>query len=361
MAALIEVPAGLKGVAVADTAIGSVRGDEGFYHYRQYNAIDVARERSFEDAWSLVLDGGFGDGSFVEEVGRAREVPESVLAEATGTPLRAIQKGLLALADAHGMKPTVDIDDSAVRADALALAAAAPTLLAASAGRRSPQGAMGHAEFWLRSIRDEEPSPDEIRAIEAYLISTIDHGFNNSTFTARSITSTGSDVAGAVCGAIGSFSGPLHGGAPGRAVAMIESIGEPENAERWLKPRLDAGEKIMGFGHAVYRADDPRATLLRDVAIDLGGELVDRAVAIETEVLAVLRAWKPEATIVTNVEYYAGVVFELLGIPHEFFTPTFLVSRIVGWTAHIREQAADNKIIRPSANYKGPEAPQTLP
>jgi len=185
-------------------------------------------------------------------------------------------------------------------------AGAAPALLASSAGRSLPAGEMGHAEFWLRAVRDDEPTDAEVRAIETYLISTIDHGFNNSTFSARSITSTGCDVAGAVCGAIGSFSGPLHGGAPGRALEMIESIGDPANAERWLKPRLDSGEKVMGFGHAVYRADDPRAMLLRDVALGLGGELIDRAVEIEAEVLAVLRAWKPNATIVTNVEYYAG-------------------------------------------------------
>lgn len=361
MADLIEVPAGLKGVAAADTAIGSVRGEEGFYHYRQYDAIEVARHKSFEDAWSLVLDGEFADADFESSARRSRAVPADVIAAATGSPLRALQKGLLTLADVQAMEPTVDIDDERVRADAMVIAGAAPALLASSTGRELPDGEMGHAEFWLRAVRGDEPNEAEVRAIEIYLTSTIDHGFNNSTFSARSITSTGCDVAGGVCGAIGSFSGPLHGGAPGRALDMIESIGEPGNAERWLKPRLDSGEKVMGFGHAVYLADDPRAMLLRDVALGLGGELIERAVAIEAEVLAVLRAWKPNATIVTNVEYYAGVLFEILRVPPEFFTPTFLVSRIVGWTAHIREQAADNKIIRPSANYTGPSAPEPLP
>jgi citrate synthase len=157
-----------------------------------------------------------------------------------------------------------------------------------------------------------------------------------------------------VVAASGALSGPLHGGAPGRALEMIEAIGDAANTEAWLAPRLARGEKVMGFGHAVYRTEDPRSRLLREVALGFGGDLVDHAVAIEAEILRVLRAHKPDHPIQTNVEFYAAVVMELCGMPREMFTPTFTVSRVVGWSAHILEQAAANKIIRPSARYVGP-------
>ena len=197
--------------------------------------------------------------------------------------------------------------------------------------------------------------PELIRAVETYLLLTIDHGFNASTFTTRVVTSTGAGVGSALSAAVGALSGPLHGGAPSRVLDMLTDIGEPADTERWAEARLAAGDKIMGFGHAVYRADDPRSDLLKEVAVDLGGDLVDRAVEIEHRMLAVLRAWKPGAVIVTNVEYYAAIVLHLAGLPQEMFTPTFTTSRVVGWVAHLLEQAADNKIMRPKARYVGPE------
>ncbi len=359
------LPPGLKGVAVADTAIGSVRGSEGFFHYRPYDATEVARYRSFEDAWALLIDGELPlDDRFAKDVAGRRDLPAGLVHAPDASALRGLQRGLLALADREGFAPTLDIDHETRRDQALRVAAVTPTLLAAAArGDALPavREDLAHAAHWLWLLTGVEPGEDQARAVQTYLTLTIDHGFNNSTFTARSITSTGADVVAAVVGAIGSMSGPLHGGAPSRALDMINDIGDPDHVEAWLGPRLDAGDKVMGFGHAVYRADDPRSTLLRQTALDLGGEVVERAVAIEERILAHMRAWKPQATIVTNVEYYAGVVLSLAGIPQHLFTATFTVSRVVGWTAHILEQAADNKIIRPSANYVGPRAPQPVP
>jgi citrate synthase len=191
--------------------------------------------------------------------------------------------------------------------------------------------------------------------LETYLSLTVDHGFNASTFTSRVVASTGAGVGSSLGAAVGALSGPLHGGAPSRVLDMLDSIGSPSNTEAWAQQRLESGEKLMGFGHAVYRADDPRSLLLREVAVGFGGELVDRAQEVEGRMLALLRRWKPNATIVTNVEFYAAVVLTLAGIPQELFSPTFATSRVLGWSAHLLEQSADNKIMRPSARYVGPE------
>ncbi len=201
--------------------------------------------------------------------------------------------------------------------------------------------------------------PPRSRAIEQYLILTIDHGFNASTFTARVVTSTGADVGAAVVAALGALSGPLHGGAPSRALDTLDEIGDPANTEAWVRDAVGRGERIMGFGHAVYRTADPRSVMLRDVALGLGGPLADFAVDVEATVERVLAELKPDRELHTNVELYAGVVMELAGLPRDLFTPTFAVSRMVGWSAHVLEQARDRAIIRPSARYVGPEPVRT--
>ena len=197
--------------------------------------------------------------------------------------------------------------------------------------------------------------PEHARAVEQYLVATVDHGFNASTFTSRVVASTGADMAGSLVAAIGALTGPLHGGAPSRAVSMSDEIGSADRAAHWVRTKLARGDKIMGFGHAVYRAENPRGVVLRAAAESLGGDLAERAAAIEHEILAVLAEWKPDQRIVTNVGYWASVVLELAGLPREMFTPTFAVSRVVGWSAHVLEQAEVGKIIRPSARYVGPE------
>jgi citrate synthase len=197
--------------------------------------------------------------------------------------------------------------------------------------------------------------------VEQYLISTIDHGFNAPTFTARVITSTGADLGAAVVGAIGALSGPLHGGAPSRALDMLDAIQKPENAEAWIRNAVESGDRIMGFGHRVYKTDDPRSVMLRGVAERLGGPNVEFAKKVERTVVEVLAELKPGRQLYTNVEFYAGVVMDRCGIPREMFTPTFASSRVIGWCAHILEQAADNRLIRPSARYVGPPPPQPVP
>ena len=205
------------------------------------------------------------------------------------------------------------------------------------------------------------PPPEHARAVEQYLISTIDHGFNASTFTARVITSTGADLAAAVTGAIGALSGPLHGGAPSRALDMLDAIGTIDNAEPWLRDAVERGDRLMGFGHRVYKTDDPRSVMLRGIAERLGGEKLELAKQIERKAIEVLAELKPGRKLYTNVEFYAGIVMDRAGLPREMFTPTFASSRVIGWCAHILEQAADNRLIRPSARYVGPPPPQPVP
>ncbi len=362
-------PAGLKGVAVAETTVGSVRGDEGFYHYRQYDATALALACSVEQVWGLLLDGDMAEArsSLATRIGHARVLPEAATIQLLATRRLSPHQALCAvlpfvLPDAE---PTLDINRAEIRSQSITVSAAAATILGGHAALQrgaAPLSAdpdLSHAEDWIRMSTGTLGSEWAIRAVSAYLVSTMDHGFNASTFATRAVVSTGTDVVSALLAGAGSLAGPLHGGAPARALDMIHSIGSAANAAAWVRERLQSGDKIMGFGHAVYRTDDPRSTLLRELALELGGELVERAVEIEAEILAELRRWKPEATIATNVEYYAGVVLHLAGLPQSLFTPSFTVARFVGWSAHLLEQVANNKIIRPSARYIGPEPTRT--
>jgi citrate synthase len=224
-----------------------------------------------------------------------------------------------------------------------------------------PDPDLGHAANYLWMVTGRHPEPELARALERYLILTVDHGFNSSTFTARVIASTGADAAAAMVGAVGALSGPLHGGAPSRALDTIDAIGRPERAEPFIRAAVSRGDRIMGFGHAVYRTEDPRSLMLRGVAERLGGDLVDLATDIEKTVVSVLADVKPDARLYANVEFYAGVVMDRCGLPREMFTPTFAVSRAIGWSANIAEQADERQIIRPAARYVGPPPPQPVP
>jgi citrate synthase len=225
----------------------------------------------------------------------------------------------------------------------------------------APRPDLAAAANYLWMLTGEEPSPQRARALEQYLMLTIDHGFNSSTFTARVITSTGADLAAAVCGAIGALSGPLHGGAPSRALDMLDQIGTPDRADGWIRDAIGRGERIMGFGHRVYKTDDPRSLFLRQVARDIDAPLVDFAGHVERIVVDVLAELKPDQRLYANVEFFAGVVMSACGIPRQMFTPTFASSRVIGWAAHVMEQAGDNRLIRPTARYVGPPPPQPVP
>lgn len=375
----VEVPRGLAGVVVTETELGDVRGYEGFYHYRQYSAVELAQSRSFEDVWHLMFHGELPDAgqsaAFTARTASLRHLPDEVRdalpaiarAGVLSGPLSGLRTALSLFGASKGFRPVYDIDDDRRREDALAAAAVVPTLLTAlyrlGQGLEpvEPRDDLSYAANYLYMMTGSEPDAARGRAIEQYLISTIDHGFNASTFTARVITSTGADVAACLVGAVGALSGPLHGGAPSRALDTLDAIGTPDRIDGWIRERVLAGDRIMGFGHPVYRTEDPRSRMLRGIAGQFGGDMVEFAIEVERQVEAILAELKPGRELHTNVEFYAGVVMELCGLPREMFTPTFAAARVVGWSANILEQARDSKIIRPAARYVGEVPPVPVP
>ena len=376
-ASLIEAPAGLKGVIVAETSVGDVRGTEGFYHYRQYNAVELADKKRLEDVWFLLFEGHLPSraerDAFVAETRPLRQIPEPVLevlpqiARASSSVMEGLRTAVSFVAAVGGFQPTLDISAAERRANALQICSVVPSLIMAMHRYRNglepiaPRDDLGYGANYMWMLNGEEVDPDKGRAVEQYQMTTIDHGFNASTFTARVIVSTGADIGASVTGAIGALSGPLHGGAPSRALDLLDAIGTPENARPYLTDAVNRGEKIMGFGHAVYRTDDPRSTFLHSVAQRLGAAKLEFAEQVERTVVDVLAELKPGRNLYANVEFYAGVVMEEAGLPRDLFTPTFASSRVIGWCANMLEQAADNRIIRPSARYVGPPPPAPLP
>ncbi len=373
----IEAPPGLEGVIVAETKVGDVRGLEGFYHYREFSAIDLAEKRSLEDVWFLLFEGHLPTAAesraFAEEVRALRQPPEVVwrllpdIAGAGGPIMDQLRTAVSLLGHSQRYRPWQDITPAELRANALEVCAAVPTLIMGlhrlGQGDQpiAPDADLGYGGNYLWMLSGETPDPDLARAVEQYQLLTIDHGFNASTFTARVVTSTGADLAAAVTAGIGALSGPLHGGAPSRALDLLDAIGTPENARPYLVEAVTHGERIMGFGHRVYKTDDPRSLFLRAVAERIQAEKVGFAKQVEQTVVDVLAELKPGRNLYANVEFYAGVVMEHTGLPRDLFTPTFASSRVIGWCANILEQAADNRIIRPSARYVGPPPPKPVP
>jgi citrate synthase len=369
----MEVPRGLKGVPVADTRIGDVLGMQGLFHYRGTNAAELARRVGFEDTWALLWDGALPSVSERERLmraaGEARVAAFDALAPvarelvahaADAQPLALLQTLLATFGAARGLRPWIDLAPERQHADAVAVAAAFPVAVALSHRLRSgaepmaPDPTLGTAADYLRMCLGEVAPTQHVRALEQYLVLTMDHGFNASTFTARVVASTGADVGSAMVAALASLSGPLHGGAPARALAMVDEIGTAERAEPWLREHIERGERLMGFGHPVYVTDDPRSALLAEVAQHLGGPEVELARHVERTAVRLLDEYKPGRGLRTNVEFYAALVMRSAGLPDALFTPTFAVSRSIGWGAHILEQiSTDNRIYRPSARYVG--------
>lgn len=369
MASLIDVPPGLEGVVAAETAVGDVRGDEGYYHYRGHSAATLAVTQPFEAVWHLLHCGHLPDDAaltaFRARTAALRVLPPHVLAALPaiapiGTPMAALRTAVsLAGQDAPAW---LDVAPAARLDQALRLAAMTPTLVGALWRTRqglpplAPDPALGLAADYMRMITGRVPDPPAAEAVERYLALTIDHGFNASTFTARVVASTGADLTAAAVAGIGALSGPLHGGAPSRVVDMLREIGDVGRARPWVEQRLAAGQRIMGFGHRVYRTEDPRSAVLKKTARALGGPMVDLAVEVERVALDILDTKYPERRLRTNVEFYAGVVLDEAGLPPALFPPTFAVSRMVGWMAHVLEQTAGNRIIRPASRYVGASA-----
>ncbi len=391
MSDLIDVPRGLNGVVAAETSIGDVNGEAGFFHYRGHSAVDLARGRSFEDVWHLLVVGDLPDdarrAAFADRIHAAQADPRmpdliAAVAARTDQPLARLRAVWTLTASVRRSSALYDLDDDARLDEAIRFAAIAPLALApggastgastgggATSGVSTDRGALGGGSTggasiggtsasagvvadYLERVTGASPDHAHVRALSAYLIAAMDHGFNASTFTARVIGSTGADMASCLTGALGALSGPLHGGAPARALDSLDRAGDDPG--RWIAAELTAGRRLMGFGHAVYRTADPRSELLREVARGLGGDRVAQALAFQEEAERQLAARHPERPLHANVEFYAAVVMEQCGIPRGMFTPTFALARTIGWTAHVLEQARDPKIIRPAARYVGP-------
>jgi citrate synthase len=373
-----EAPPGLDRVSVARTQVSDVLGRKGFYHYRGYNAVDIARRGRVEDAWYLMLRGELPTPeqreAFMAETAALRELPAGVAellpAIARLSPpgsLDALRTAVSVTGQAMGCKPWQDQSDEENRAQALRFTAIMPTLaaqlfrLASGLQPVQPRADLPYSANYLYMITGFEPDEQQRYAVERYLMLTIDHGFNNSTFTSRVVASAGSDFGAIVTAALGALSGPLHGGAPARVFAMLDAIGTPENAEPWLRHTISRGDKLMGFGHRIYKTLDPRSELLHEVARELHSDRVALSELVEKTAVELLAELKPGRELYANVEFYAGVVLEAAGLPREMFTPSFACSRVIGWMANVLEQISDNRIFRPLARYVGPDAPRELP
>ncbi|HET7678236.1 MAG TPA: citrate synthase [Candidatus Limnocylindrales bacterium] len=348
---------GLEGVLAGETSIALVDGANGRLLYRGFPIGDLVEHGSYAQVAELLWTGEWPTEASLPAAG----LPEPVLAALRLLPPDANAMDALRTAVSTwgaitrpGWPPTVD--------QARELTALAPSALAAFGRLRQgkepiePDPTLGPAAALLYQLTGERPSDAAARALDAYFIVAAEHGFNASTFTARVISSTRSDLASAVAGAIGALKGPLHGGAPSEVVSQLHEIGTPERAEAWIRAALDRGERLMGFGHRVYRAYDPRAAALRKVAEGMSGmaDWLGLAVAVEDVALRLLEERHPERPLKTNVEYYTAAVLQGVALPPDLFPATFAVARHAGWTAHCLEQAADNRLIRPDVRYTGP-------
>jgi citrate synthase len=350
-----EVHEGLEGVVAFRTEIAEPDKEGSALRYRGVDIEDIVGRVPFENVWGLLVDGSYTPGLPPAE-------PYNIAIH-TGDVRADVQASVAMLAPMLGMGQTYDISDEQARLDLSRVAVMVLSYAAQSArGLGTPvvpqhevdKGTTLAEKFLIRW--HGEANPDHVKAIDAYWSSAAEHGMNASTFTARVITSTGADVAAAFSGAIGAMSGPLHGGAPSRVLGMIEEVERSGDAESYVKGLLDRGERLMGFGHRVYRAEDPRARVLRRTARELDAPRYEVAEALEKAALAELRARRPDRVLETNVEFWAAIVLDFAEVPANMFTSMFTCARTGGWSAHILEQKKTGRLIRPSAIYTGPAA-----
>ena len=349
---------GLQGVVAGETTIALVDGEAGRLLYRGYPIGELVREGTYAQVAELLWTGTWPQSARLA----CAPLPAGVLAAlrtlpAETHPMDALRTAVSAWGAAERPAWPSNVDQ------ARAITALSPSALAAFARLRQgkdpidPDPDLGLAAGFLYQLTGERPSDAAATALDAYFIVGAEHGFNASTFTARVISATRSDIASAVCGAIGALKGPLHGGAPSEVVSQLHEIGTPEHAEAWIDDALDRGERLMGFGHRVYRAYDPRAAALREVAERMGSmaDWLALAVAVEDVALRKLAERHPDRPLKTNVEYYTAAVLQGVGLPPDLFPATFALARHAGWTAHVLEQVALDKLIRPDVRYVGPD------
>jgi len=347
---------GLEGVIAGETSLSYIDGEHGRLLYRGYPIGDLVRDGSYASVAELLWTGDWDPDAHLPcrpvsapVLDALRALPE------TAKPMDALRTAVSAWGAVNdpSWPPTPE--------HARELTASSPSALAAFARLRQglepvePDPELDLVAGYLYQITGARPEPETARALDAYFVVGAEHGFNASTFTARVITSTRADIASAVCGAIGAMKGPLHGGAPSEVVEQIHEVGSPERAEEWVRATIARGDRLMGFGHRVYRAYDPRAAALRDVAesMEHKPEWLQLAIAVEDVALKVLAEKHPDRALKTNVEYYAAPVLMGVGLTPDLFPATFALARHAGWTAHALEQAANNRLIRPDVRYVG--------
>ena len=354
---------GLKGVLAGETALAMVDGANGRLLYRGFPIGELVEHGTYPQVAELLWTGDWAPmRTSPASRSPSRSSRSCVACRPSTNAMDALRTAVSAWGALTGSlwPPTVE--------QARAVTALAPSALAAFARLRDgmepidPDPSLDLAEGFLYQLRGERPDPASARALDAYFVVGAEHGFNASTFAARVIISTHSDMASAVVGAIGALKGPWHGGAPAEVVDQLHEMGSIDQAEAWIRATLDRGERLMGFGHRVYRTYDPRAAALRSVAESQAGmaDWLGKAVAVEEIALRVLAEFKPDYPIKTNVEYYAAAVLQGVGLPPNLFPATFALARHAGWTAHCLEQAEANVLIRPDVRYVG-EPERSLP
>jgi citrate synthase len=343
---------GLEGVVAFETTIAEPDRDGGSLRYRGVDIEDLVGNVSFGNVWGLLVDNEFNPG-----LPPAEPFPLPVH---SGDVRVDVQSALAMLAPAWGFRQLLDIDEEEAR-DNLARASVMALSFVAQSARgiglpMVPQAEIDKAKTIVERFMIRwrgEPDPRHVQAVDAYWTSAAEHGMNASTFTARVIASTGADVAACLSGAVGAMSGPLHGGAPSRVLHMLEAVEQTGDAGAYVRGVLDRSERLMGFGHRVYRAEDPRARVLRRTAQELGAPRYEVAAALEKAALEELHARRPDRVLATNVEFWAAVVLDFAEVPPHMFTPMFTCARTAGWSAHILEQKGTGRLIRPSARYVG--------
>lgn len=350
---------GLKDVVAVHTKIASVEGDIGELRYRGIQVGELITNHSFEEIAHFLWNGKFADRNESYTLQEGRDLPDHVItiidALPTETPLMDVMRTAIS-AYAHPAFTNQPIEQQARQ-----LTAALPVIIARHYRNANelpiiePDPTLSHTANYLWMLTGNKPADVHVEALETYLKLTMEHGMNASTFAARVTISTESDLTAAVTSAIGTMKGPLHGGAPSAVIELLEEIGTEANISPVIQAKLENGERIMGFGHRIYKTEDPRSILLREKCANLAGQdgWLDLATAAEKEIIELLEAFKPGRKLYTNVEYYAAAIMRAIQMPPELFTPTFSAARMVGWTAHAIEQLSDNTIFRPQSVYVG--------